>query len=439
MITNVLYSGLLSDYFEIIAFKTLSKVGTILGSNQHEFNGDHALKELFRLCNNTTFEKKQIYSTFIYLNEDESQNIFQDAFLTWYDARAKSHDKTGRSEYRLYYQTNDATKRMKKGDFLAIARKNDVFHVIIAQHNSTAEKQIMWLFGVEKIEDNNKFQIKKIQNTNNKVTFASRFILDILGIKVQELNENYLEIMQKRFDNKIPSTSELSQFTLELMQKEIDPIEEPDVAIVRLFEKEEVLYKTLERIKIVHKLQNGFIENNNVDVDSFLQFSLSIQNARKSRAGKALENHLSFIFNANKVMYTHSGITENKSKPDFIFPNIAKYHDIHFADTGLSMLASKTTCKDRWRQILSEAKRIKKKHLFTLEPSISENQTQEMKSNDLTLVLPNEIKATYTINQQQDIINLKDFLLLVKTRQNKYINLKYRCNKLIVGSSNHRH
>lgn len=87
------------------------------------------------------------------------------------------------------------------------------------------------------------------------------------------------------------------------------------------------------------------------------------------------------------------------------------------------MLASKTTCKDRWRQILSEAKRIKKKHLFTLEPSISENQTQEMKSNDLTLVLPNEIKATYTINQQQDIMNLKDFLLLVRTRQNKYINL----------------
>jgi hypothetical protein len=68
MRTNVLYSGLLSDYFEIIAFKTLSKVDTILGSNQHEFNGDHALKELFRLCNNTTFYiRKEANILYFYL------------------------------------------------------------------------------------------------------------------------------------------------------------------------------------------------------------------------------------------------------------------------------------------------------------------------------------------------------------------------------------
>jgi hypothetical protein len=44
MKTNGIYSGLLSDYFEIVAFKTLSKVDTTLGSNQHEFNVYKSLK-----------------------------------------------------------------------------------------------------------------------------------------------------------------------------------------------------------------------------------------------------------------------------------------------------------------------------------------------------------------------------------------------------------
>lgn len=161
--------------------------------------------------------------------------------------------------------------------------------------------------------------------------------------------------------------------------------------------------------------------NNEVNVEEFLQFSLSIQNARKSRAGRALENHLSFVFNSNDILYTRGGITENKSKPDFIFPSIKKYHDSNFLNSNLSMLASKSTCKDRWRQVLSESAKIKQKHLFTLEPSISEHQTNEMRANNLTLVLPDEIKSTYTTTQQKYIINLKDFLLLIKRKQEKFL------------------
>ncbi|EJA5030400.1 hypothetical protein MU985_004932 [Salmonella enterica] len=42
------------------------------------------------------------------------------------------------------------------------------------------------------------------------------------------------------------------------------------------------------------------------------------------------------------------------------------------------MLAYKSTCKDRWRQMLNEAVRIPDKHLLTLESSICENQTNEI-------------------------------------------------------------
>jgi hypothetical protein len=59
------------------------------------------------------------------------------------------------------------------------------------------------------------------------------------------------------------------------------------------------------------------------------------------------------------------------------------------------MLGSKSSCKDRWRQVLSETERIPHKHLLTLEPGISENQTDEMRAKLLQLVLPASLHTTY--------------------------------------------
>lgn len=51
-------------------------------------------------------------------------------------------------------------------------------------------------------------------------------------------------------------------------------------------------------------------------------------------------------------------------KPDFIFPDGVSYHNFEFQADKLTMLGAKTTCKDRWRQVLNEADRIRDKHLF---------------------------------------------------------------------------
>jgi len=107
----------------------------------------------------------------------------------------------------------------------------------------------------------------------------------------------------------------------------------------------------------------------------------------------------------------------NNFKTDFIFPGINQYHVPTFPATRLTMLGVKSTCKDRWRQVLSEARRIVRKHLFTLEPGISENQTAEMKENKLTLVLPKGLHASYKTAQQADLMQLNQFIELVKERQ----------------------
>jgi site-specific DNA-cytosine methylase len=112
-----------------------------------------------------------------------------------------------------------------------------------------------------------------------------------------------------------------------------------------------------------------------------------------------------------------SAKTENNNKPDFLFPGQTEYQDNTFPAALLTMLASKSSCKDRWRQVLSEAQRIEKKHLVTLEPGISENQTEEMRAKSLQLVLPQSLHETYRDSQRCWLMNVAAFVSLVAARQ----------------------
>lgn len=187
--------------------------------------------------------------------------------------------------------------------------------------------------------------------------------------------------------------------------------------------QEEALFRSLEKYIIEERLRKGFIRENDVNVDEFIAFSLSVQNRRKSRVGLAFENHLEYLFIENSVQYSRTPVTENKSKPDFIFPCIEAYRDRNYQSVYLTMLGVKSTCKDRWRQVLAEADRIGRKHLITIEAAISENQTKEMKAKNVQLVLPREIHNTYLSSQREWLYSVEDFLKEVKEKQKYYQTL----------------
>ncbi|MCU2864148.1 type II restriction endonuclease, partial [Enterobacter hormaechei subsp. xiangfangensis] len=90
--------------------------------------------------------------------------------------------------------------------------------------------------------------------------------------------------------------------------------------------------------------------------DEFIALANSVSNRRKSRAGKSLELHLEHLFIEHGLRhFATQAITEGNKKPDFLFPSAGAYHDTEFPVENLRMLAVKTTCKDRWRQLLNEA------------------------------------------------------------------------------------
>jgi len=400
-------SGYLSEYFEAVAAKRLSAVEANPGrSNQHEYNGVEDLKALFGKAT----ERHKFPAHFIYLNDFDYEAISADAFVTWYDARLRHPT---RSEHRLYYPSTPVSQCANEGDLLIIGRlSNSHVLIVIAESGSTIEKQLLWLFGFDEITHPG-FSVRgELESEQDRIGFAARTVLEAIGIEPEDRDETYLDVMIQRFGRQFPTSRIFSEFARSTLP-DISPLDNPDAVLLAWLEREEILFRTLERELVAERLDQGF----SGDVDGFLSFSLSVQNRRKSRAGASFENHLEVLFSSRDIRYDRGKTTENKSKPDFLFPGVSEYNNPEFPETALTMLAAKSTCKDRWRQALTEADRIRQKHLATLEPAISEAQTDEMRARDLQLVVPESIHETYSQTQRQWLVNLDNFISQVRAQQ----------------------
>ena len=392
--------GRLKEYFSGIASKRLSAVETNPEvSHQHEYNGTKALKDIFGLDDRTN-----IPTRFLWLGED-ADTLAEDGFLTWYDSR-RNHPT--RSEHRLYFNGNPVTERASANDMIVVALRPDgSAMVVVAQTGSTIEGQLKWLFALDSGQGD-AFVTKKFDGPdNNSLGYVEAYVLAELGIEVEPEASVDVGALVARFGLIFPPTRVLSALARETVVASAK--DDPDGALLMWMEQEEALFRAIEREVVKGRLKQGFEE----DIDGFLSFSLSVQNRRKSRAGYALGNHVEAVLLANGVAHKREATTEKAKGPDFLFPSEAAYHDPgHTQD--LRMLAVKTSCKDRWRQVLAEADRIKVKHLLTLEPSITVAQTTEMQSVSLQLVVPSAVLKTYSVEQQKWVMSFRAFLDLVR-------------------------
>lgn len=185
----------------------------------------------------------------------------------------------------------------------------------------------------------------------------------------------------------------------------------PDRKIIEWTNTEYALFRAIEHARYGDKISRGFST-----VDDFITMANMVLNRRKSRAGKSLEHHLSAIFDGNGIQYTAQAVTEGNKKPDFIFPSQVSYHDVSFPTDKLISLAAKTTCKDRWRQVINEADRLRDrpKYLCTLQQGISPAQMDEMQAENVVLVVPKPYISSYPADRQNRIWTLSKFVAYVR-------------------------
>lgn len=397
-------SNILSQYFEGTAIKYLCSVEvdpTI--SNQHELNG---VSQLRRMLGDA---KQRFQTLFIYLGDNEEDTESVCGSMTWYDSRENHPTRT---EYRLYYESNQVMALAENDDLIFIGRRpSGSLIAVVAKKGSAAEKQLQVLYGQTEIGDRN-FEVN-IELGNRQVGFVEKTILEQMGIEiVDNIDDGLLGELIKRFDKGFPAAKDFSLFARETMPFGFPY--DPDYVLLRWLEREETLFKFLEEHLAGEQVAEGF-----QSVDEFIKLASSIMNRRKSRAGASLENHLEQIFIDHGLHFTYQGITEGKSKPDFVFPDIMLYHrlDNQKVNEIVTVLGAKRTCKDRWRQVLAEAKKIDRKYILTIEQGISVNQTNEMKENQLQLIVPEAIQNTYHDSQIDWLINLAEFIEELDKRQ----------------------
>lgn len=165
------------------------------------------------------------------------------------------------------------------------------------------------------------------------------------------------------------------------------------------------LFRSLEAKLCLPHIQKTFS-----NLDDFVSLAATIMNRRKSRAGHSLEHHVEHLLHTAGIAFDSQPKVDGKVKPDLLIPGKSAYEDKSFPDSKLVVVGIKTTCKDRWRQILNEGKRIPEKHLLTLQEAISRDQLSEMKEANVTLIVPKPFHKGYDVTTGVKLLSVDDFV-----------------------------
>lgn len=238
----------------------------------------------------------------------------------------------------------------------------------------------------------------------------------ISGESVEDTSEcipkNILKFV-KIFDYEFPDTKAMCDAARKIHTACVDPGQRrpSDAKLISWIETEYSLFRAIEK----ERYKDYYVSPLG-SIDRLVEVANTILNRRKSRAGHSLENHFENILLGRGIRYSAQKETEKGHTPDFIFPGIAEYRDARYSENKLVSLALKTTCRERWNQILNEAKRTKQKHLLTLQAGLPETQFEKMWEAGVRLVVPKSLHKEFPVGVRSRILTVDGFLATVESK-----------------------
>lgn len=181
-----------------------------------------------------------------------------------------------------------------------------------------------------------------------------------------------------------------------------------DSRLIKRRECEFQVFSSVEQTTTLPAIESGF-----ASVEEFVSLAQTILQRRKSRAGRSLELQVREIFLEGQH-FQYQPESELRKRPDFLFPNEQSYKNSAYPTERLMMLAVKTTARDRWRQVVTEADRIDSKHLLTVQQGVSENQFKEMTKSGIKLVVPAPLRSRYPQSVRPHLQTLESFIADVR-------------------------
>lgn len=197
--------------------------------------------------------------------------------------------------------------------------------------------------------------------------------------------------------------SELAQQALSACVQGIAGLDS-DKRLMRALVAEYELFRRVEHQLCTRQVTRAFLS-----IDEFLEAAQTILQRRKARAGKSLENHFYSLLEEAAIPFEKQ-VRLEASSVDALIPGRAEYFDDAFPRDRIFTVAVKTTCRDRWRQILPEATRVRIHHLLTVQKGISQAQILEMVGSGVQLVVPRELHREYPGEARPELLTVERFL-----------------------------
>jgi hypothetical protein len=376
--------------------KYLSANDTYAKPNVHQA-GPYIAKELLaKIFPETHARVHSVENPEHWLNASiDSDGWMDDVRLVWYNSKTLKGQRNGRDEARLTNWGGAGTPLVgpnAPGSLAVFA-----FH---AEEGKDADHLRIWLAGDE-------LETERLLELFGDVAPGKPVIQSAIGLGASiaergncSLDEDQLP---EGWAETFPSGEAIVAWVLRNRLKWMKLIS--DDRLLKRIDCEYELFRSIEAAHVLPEVRHGF-----GTVEEFVRFANAVTNRRKARAGRSLELQARAIFDEQRVSYSPTPTTEGARKPDFIFPSIDHYRNSAWPDDRLRMLAAKTTCKDRWRQILNEAARIRVKHLLTLQHGVSEQQHQEMVDEHVILVVPSGLMRKYPDSVRPKLVALEAFI-----------------------------
>jgi EcoRII C terminal len=181
-----------------------------------------------------------------------------------------------------------------------------------------------------------------------------------------------------------------------------------DVQLLAWMKAEYGLFRMVERKVFQPRVARLF-----TSLDDFLETAMSIIQARRSRAGRSLENHVEQVLTDARIPFEMRMVVDG-TRPDVLIPGKAAYQDPDYPVERLVAMGVKTTCKDRWRQVVNEAPRVPRKHILTTQEGISSPQLAEMEARNVQLVVPKPLHSQYPPDRRGTILDVQEFIGFVR-------------------------
>jgi type II restriction enzyme len=208
-----------------------------------------------------------------------------------------------------------------------------------------------------------------------------------------------------------PSTAVMSSTARDIVRAcASDEAQGPDAELVSYLGVEFDLFKAIESRDVLGRVQGGFLT-----VDDFVQEANSVLQRRKARAGRSLESHLASVLEDHRIAFEAQPILDG-TRPDFVMPSAHAYEQAEPGNDEVFVVAVKTTCKDRWRQVTKEGPRATTRYLVTLQRGISSSQMREIREAGVRLVVPADRHKDFAQEDRRDLLTLERFIELLPTK-----------------------